>query len=123
MEATLEKQDLRELAEQKLLVLINKLFSIKREDKLKVNLATITALMTSYSHQGLSEEDYSKIVAFRKQLLHKDAVGSHKEIFCKRKQKEMQKFGMLLNCQICGPTTKEEEDKLSKAAGKAAVED
>ncbi|KAK1388256.1 Transactivator/viroplasmin protein [Heracleum sosnowskyi] len=113
MEATLEKQDLREMAENKLLILINKLFSIQKEDKLKVNLATTHVLITSYSHKGLSEEDYNKVVAFRQQLLHKDAVGAHKEIFCSKKQKETEKFGINLNCQICGP---------DKAAGKQIME-
>ena len=47
MEPTLEKEDLREFAENKLLSLIDKFFSISKEDKLKVNLATTNALMTS----------------------------------------------------------------------------
>ncbi|XP_074324097.1 uncharacterized protein LOC141661016 [Apium graveolens] len=57
MEPILEKNDLRALAENKLLILINKLFSVQKEDKLKVNVATTHALMTSYSHKGLSEDD------------------------------------------------------------------
>ncbi|XP_074337239.1 uncharacterized protein LOC141674431 [Apium graveolens] len=71
MEPTLEKNDLRALAENKLLILINKLFSVQKEDKIKVNLAITHALMTSYSHKGLSEDDYNKVVTFRRQLLQK----------------------------------------------------
>ncbi|WOH07399.1 hypothetical protein DCAR_0726829 [Daucus carota subsp. sativus] len=49
---TLEKNDLRELVETKLLILINKLFGIQEEDKLKVNLATTHALMIYYSKEA-----------------------------------------------------------------------
>ena len=117
MQPTLEKDDLRDIAENKLSILINKIFSISKEDKLKVNLATTNALMTSYSHKGLSEEDYNKVVAFRRQLLHKDAVGAHKEIFCRKKQKEVNKFGIQLECQICGIITPDKE------SGKRIIED
>jgi ribosomal protein L44E len=127
MESTLEKKDLRELAEQKLLILINKLFSIMPEDKLKVNLATVNTLITSYSHKGLTEEDYSKIIAFRRQLLHRDAVGSHQDLFCKRKQKELKKFGIQLECQFCSPTTLEKDEQAKDSStsdkGKAVVEE
>lgn len=70
MEAKLEEKDLQELAEVKLINLINKIFSIKRDDKLKVNLVTSHSLMTSYSHKGLSAEDWKKIEAFREQITH-----------------------------------------------------
>ncbi|KAI3758790.1 hypothetical protein L6452_06362 [Arctium lappa] len=56
----LEKKDLQEMAEQKLLVLINKVFDIRREDKLKVNLATHYCLMTSFSTSSISEVEYEK---------------------------------------------------------------
>ncbi|KAI3758792.1 hypothetical protein L6452_06364 [Arctium lappa] len=54
----LEKKDLQEMAEQKLPVLINKVFDIKREDKLKVNLATHYCLMTSFSTSSISETKF-----------------------------------------------------------------
>uniref|UniRef100_A0A161ZHI8 Uncharacterized protein n=1 Tax=Daucus carota subsp. sativus TaxID=79200 RepID=A0A161ZHI8_DAUCS len=88
MEPTLEKEDLREFAENKLLSLIR-----------------------------LSEEDYNKVVAFRRQLLHKDTVGAHKEIFCRKKQKEVNKFGIQLECHICGIITPDKE------SGKRIIED
>ena len=113
----MEKDDQRELAENKLLILINKIFSISKEDKLKVNLATTNALMTSNSYKGLSEENYNKVVAFRRQLLHKDAVRAHKEIFCRKKQKEIHKLDIQLECQICGIITPDKE------LGKRIVED
>ncbi|KAI3667256.1 hypothetical protein L6452_42305 [Arctium lappa] len=78
----LEKKDLQELAEQKLLTLINKVFDIRKEDKLKVNLATHYCLMTSFSTSSILEIDYEKIREFQKQLVSPHVFGSHYPSLC-----------------------------------------
>ncbi|KAI3758068.1 hypothetical protein L6452_05615 [Arctium lappa] len=102
----LEKKDLQEIAEQKLLVLINKVFDIRREDKLKVNLATHYCLMTSFSTSSISEIKYEKIREFQKQLVSPFVFGSHYPTLCKKIKIELEKKSINHICQRCDPTTK-----------------
>ncbi|KAI3692493.1 hypothetical protein L6452_32309 [Arctium lappa] len=102
----LEKKDLQEIAEQKLLVLINKVFDIRREDKLKVNLATHYCLMTSFSTSSISEVEYKKTREFQKQLVSPFGFGSHYPSLCKKIKIELEKKSINHICQRCDPTTK-----------------
>lgn len=128
-ESKLEKNDLHQLAEQKLIVLIDRLFSIEKDDKIKVNHASTNCLATSHSHQRMSEEDWTKVQIFRRQLIQKHVFGYQYPSTCDKVKRAMIQKGISLECVECKPTkedpattSKEEEDKMSKAAGKAKVE-
>ncbi|KAI3669348.1 hypothetical protein L6452_40581 [Arctium lappa] len=104
-EARLEEKDLQEIAEQKLLILINKVFDISYEDKLKVNLAMPYCLMTSFSSSTISKEDYAKVHEFKKQLISPHVFGIHYPLLCERIKGELEKKGINHVCKKCYPTT------------------
>ncbi|KAI3758676.1 hypothetical protein L6452_06247 [Arctium lappa] len=105
----LDKKDLQELAKQKLLTLIDKVFDIRKEDKLKVNLATHYCLMTSFSTSSILEIDYEKIKEFQKQLVSPHVFGSHYPSLCQKIKLELEKKGIKHSCPRCYPTTKAKE--------------
>ncbi|KAJ9562266.1 hypothetical protein OSB04_007426 [Centaurea solstitialis] len=105
MKATLEEKDLQEIAEQKLLILINRIFDISKEDKLKVNLATPYCLMTSFSPKPISDEDFSKIQLFKEQLVSPNVFEYHYPSLCQKIKKELESKDVLYSCAKCFPST------------------
>lgn len=98
---SVQKEDLHELAVQKLITIAEKLFAINGEAKIKVNYCSSNCLMTSYSHQKISAEDLNKINIFRRPFLYGKIDDIHSDRLCNRLMKIVPKSGYMFCCLIC----------------------
>lgn len=87
MPVSLEKKDLKHLAEDKLLNIIERLFSLLEDAKIHINMTTYSVLVTSFSHKGLSPQDKKKLEAFKERVISPLAMGRHEESFCEKKKR------------------------------------
>nr|WUF06584.1 caulimovirus viroplasmin [Angelica bushy stunt virus]WUF06591.1 caulimovirus viroplasmin [Angelica bushy stunt virus] len=101
MEITLQKEDLKQLAEEKGLEIIRRLFSLPDEAKIHINLCTYTNLITSFSHKGMTPEDKKKLALFKERIISPLAFGRHNESFCKKKKRLLATFGVAYSCKFC----------------------
>ncbi|ACB69768.1 inclusion body/transactivation factor [Lamium leaf distortion virus] len=97
MEATLEVQDLEELAVQKIQQFIEKMFEFSKEDKTFVNLIWNRVLITSKSFKPLSTSHVELILLFQKRLKNHYDFGPHHPLICKSIEKKSVEYSCL-NC-------------------------
>ncbi|KAL8110848.1 hypothetical protein AgCh_026554 [Apium graveolens] len=112
-----EKQDLQELAVQKLIIIAEKLFTINEEAHIKVNYCSSNCLMTSHFHQKISTKDLNKILTFRRPFLYEKIDDIHSDRLCNRLRKIVPKSGYMFNCLICSHKP-EDNDKASSSKNK-----
>ncbi|AMN10081.1 caulimovirus viroplasmin [Angelica bushy stunt virus] len=103
----LQKEDLKQIAEEKALNIIERLFTLQEEAKIHVNMATYTVLVTSFSHKGMTTEDKKKLEAFKERIISPLAFGRHEESFCERKKKLLARLGVQYSCKFCQKKTED----------------
>lgn len=111
MPISVEKRDLKILAEEKMLNIIERLFNLPEEPKLHINMSTYTMLVTSSSHKGMTPQDKKKLEAFKERVISPLAMGRHNESFCKKKEKLLARLGDQYVCRFCTAKEKVVEDK------------
>ena len=109
MPVSLKKEDLQQLAFHKYASIMEKVLSLHKEEKIKVNYASNNCLIISQTHQKMTPEEKNALSNIQRKMMNgREMFGAHYPSLCKDMNRIIKKaeFSAELLCPFC-PDSKE----------------